>query len=943
MKIAIVAPAPVPAVFGGAERLWRGLHEGLSRRGHQVELLTRRFPETNLQEILDGYEYFANLDVSRFDLVISGKYPAWMITHPRHVIYLLHPLRGLYDTYPPHLGQLADSVGGRELLSKLDSCSNQQEIIACGRSILSELAKDDALLSHPGPLARELVHRLDAVAMAPNRVAAFAAISEEVAGRADYLPSDRPVLVSHPESDLPVGLSLSEAESEGPVFFTASRLDRPKRIELMIEAFHLLTNQRASLLIAGDGPDRARLERFVGTNHRIQFLGRIPESDLVARYHQATAILFVPHREDFGYITLEAIRSGTPVITTTDSGGARELLETNVGGIVVEPNPPAIAAAMRALADNPLQRWILGLNGQRRAQRANWSELWRIIEDLDPAQSTDRPKVLSLSTFAIDPTIGGGQRRVRHLTRELARHADVTVLTLSGSGRLRGSGAPAIKRRVLELGLTEVVVPRSPQHRNAEAEITRVAGLPVDDITCAALWEANPAFIDELEAQLANADVVVVSHPFLAPALRHRLGDTPLIYDSHNAEAQFKATVLNRESSGRWLLELTTEAERLASLVAVSVTACTQADVSALQQLAPESEATFTVIPNGVDTLALPRRQIDRVPTAKAELLALAGVTDPSEHDRPVAVFVGSWHPPNLDAARLILEAAAQCPGWTFVLAGSHTISLDAGNQANIYLIPTFAEESLYPLIAGADVALNPMVSGGGSNLKLYDYLAVGVPVLTTEIGARGLANPDQIVWTCDQTSESIARGLDHIHRHPNQARNRSDAGRALVEKQMDWRGLGQLWSKVVLGPDSDLPEARKPRPDPPEMIVASAPPPSPDPTIELMTRITNTALRPQPPKDIASMDPTLRENLRRMATNKMAGQELPVSARLKPIKRALIRAGKIVTNEQVVFNEATVDAVQALSEQVQELSNQIDQLGARIPASETSGDTSRS
>ena len=46
--------------------------------------------------------------------------------------------------------------------------------------------------------------------------------------------------------------------------------------------------------------------------------------------------------------------------------------------------------------------------------------------------------------------------------------------------------------------------------------------------------------------------------------------------------------------------------------------------------------------------------------------------------------------------------------------------------------------ERLQPLLAAADVAVNPVDSGSGSNVKLAEYLASGIPVVTTAIGLRG-------------------------------------------------------------------------------------------------------------------------------------------------------------------------------------------------------------
>ena len=101
MKIAIVAPCPIPYVVGGAEKLWWGLAAHFNEHTeHQAEFIKLPSPEHDLPSLIRSYEAFSTLDLGAFDLVISGKYPAWIVGHPRHVCYMLHRLRGLYDSYP---------------------------------------------------------------------------------------------------------------------------------------------------------------------------------------------------------------------------------------------------------------------------------------------------------------------------------------------------------------------------------------------------------------------------------------------------------------------------------------------------------------------------------------------------------------------------------------------------------------------------------------------------------------------------------------------------------------------------------------------------------------------------------------------------------------------------------------------------------------------------
>ena len=99
MKIAIVAPLPQPWMTGGAERLWQGLLEHLNHRTtHKADLVKLPSPEADFWSLMQSYERFSRLELTGFDAVIVGKYPAWMVEHPMKVCYMLQRLRGLYDS-----------------------------------------------------------------------------------------------------------------------------------------------------------------------------------------------------------------------------------------------------------------------------------------------------------------------------------------------------------------------------------------------------------------------------------------------------------------------------------------------------------------------------------------------------------------------------------------------------------------------------------------------------------------------------------------------------------------------------------------------------------------------------------------------------------------------------------------------------------------------------
>ena len=123
-------------------------------------------------------------------------------------------------------------------------------------------------------------------------------------------------------------------------YLVLSRLMPYKRIDLAIEACKRM-NRR--LIIIGDGPDRARLEKL--GDDRIEFLGR--QSDQIVNYYAARcrALLF-PGEEDFGMAPLEANAAGRPVIAYRSGGAVETVVEGQTGVFFDQPNAIALSEAI---------------------------------------------------------------------------------------------------------------------------------------------------------------------------------------------------------------------------------------------------------------------------------------------------------------------------------------------------------------------------------------------------------------------------------------------------------------------------------------------------------------------------------------------------------------------------------------------------------------------
>ena len=108
--------------------------------------------------------------------------------------------------------------------------------------------------------------------------------------------------------------------------------------------------------------------------------------------------------------------------------------------------------------------------------------------------------------------------------------------------------------------------------------------------------------------------------------------------------------------------------------------------------------------------------------------------------DRHLALFIASWHEPNVIAAEALVELALDVSSVQFLIVGSVGMALQPRRLPdNVELMGTVSPEFKQAVLGVADVALNPVTTGSGTNIKMLDYFAAGVPVVSTRFGARGL------------------------------------------------------------------------------------------------------------------------------------------------------------------------------------------------------------
>ena len=859
MKVGIIAPSSVPFRVGGAENFWWGMLHSINQdTQHQADLIKVPSRESNFWELLDNYRYFFELDVRHFDLVISTKYPAWMIQHHNHVCYIQHKLRGLYDTYPDSFAKeyVTDNREITKLQGFMRSNQGRREAlkeffpwIDLLRSRQDYLPKD--AFNFPGPLIREIVHFLDGIGLAPSVIKKYCAIADNVVKRQDYFPTGVEVeTIHHP----PIREDFYN-NGKSDYLFTVSRLEQgSKRIDLLIAAMKYVKAD-IKFKIGGTGSDLPYLKQLAGDDRRIEFIGFVNDRDLLKYYADAFAILYIPYDEDYGLITIEAMMSGKPVITTTDAGGPNEFVVNGETGYSVPLDPKAIAERIDYLCTHPDKAKYMGATAQKKVQEINWKNtVTKLLSGTTSASSRKQyrkvKKITVALTFPIFPPVGGGPSRIYHLYRHLARKFDIELVSFTWKNEpFQGEIAP---------GLWETRIPMSAKHLEAEKAIRESSGIHhISDVVMPRLYNLTPAYVEALKTAAADSDFLIASHPYLFPALR-AVSDLPIWYEAHNIELKMKQDMFPNHDAGRELLRATSGVENDSCQLSQLVMVCSDNDATGLRELYDIEISKCVEVPNGVDLetvnyVSWEQRQLNQQQVGIAhEFLAL---------------FMGSWHHPNVEAVGHIFKIARQLPDVKFIILGNlaeafpcytppdddeaflqdtHHLStsefLDVcfdsylnreidpeGKQywqgqidngfitrknfivqirnseefinktsnhekppVNVNFMGLVDDPTKDSVLGIVDVALNPMVSGSGTNLKMLDYLAAGVPVVSTPFGARGLGiepNKHCLLAEIDQFDQAI---LQVKNEDANLTRQRVKNAREYVAKKFDWAVIAE-------------------------------------------------------------------------------------------------------------------------------------------------------
>jgi glycosyltransferase involved in cell wall biosynthesis len=345
----LICTTQVPFTKGGAESHAEGLRRALIEAGYKAEIVALPFKWYPPTEIMRSAMAWRMLDVSAangtsVDLVIGMRFPAYLVAHERRVLWIIHQHRAAYNLHGTPFDDLSTHPEGARVREWIQECDRRfipdaRKVFANSKTVANRLKRYNNIesepLYHPPPLADKL----------------------KVGDPGDY--------VVYP-----------------------SRLEPQKRQELLIEAARLVRTP-VKVVLAGGASDASRYQKLIkqnGVSDRVTMSGFVADEELVELYANALGVCYLPFDEDYGYVTLEGMLAGKPVIVPSDGGGATEFIEHDRDGLVVAPEPGAIAHALDTLYGDRARARKMGERGREKLQTLNLS--WNtVVEKLISAAS----------------------------------------------------------------------------------------------------------------------------------------------------------------------------------------------------------------------------------------------------------------------------------------------------------------------------------------------------------------------------------------------------------------------------------------------------------------------------------------------------------------------------------------------------------------------------
>lgn len=384
-------------------------------------------------------------------------------------------------------------------------------------------------------------------------------------------------------------------------------------------------------------------------------------------------------------------------------------------------------------------------------------------------------KILFLSPTVPFPLTDGGRIRVFNLLKQIAEKSDITLLALETQ--------PTDEEGVAELqqlGVQVHLVPNAPTLPRVSLRTLINAFHRQQPITVSRY--DLPAYRQKFRELLATEDYDLVHYEMFHTAQFHTETDLPGVLSQQNVDSEIWRRLCSETANPFYKFVYWTQQrafqryERVLSPKFDVVTCTSDIDAIVFQQHCAED--AIAIIPNGVDVTHF---QPDFTTESPAHLIYI-GSMDWYPNEDAVAFF----------ADEILPSIQSEVSDVRFSIVGGNPSARVEKLAERDGVIVTGRVPEIKPYFAEATVFVVPLRIGSGTRLKILEALAMGKAIVSTSVGAEGLDLKDgEEIFIADEP-KPFAEAVTRLLTDPALRRRIGANGRARVEKDYDWRSIGE-------------------------------------------------------------------------------------------------------------------------------------------------------
>lgn len=392
-------------------------------------------------------------------------------------------------------------------------------------------------------------------------------------------------------------------------------------------------------------------------------------------------------------------------------------------------------------------------------------------------------KIFVVSPIGVYPPKSGGSLRINNLNLALSKNHDIYLLS------------QGIRRFELSSILKKSWISKI-NSKYEEYRFVNILSITVSYFLTSCTKCLPPIFSGTflnifgpsvLYEQMKDATIIQVEHPWQFEFIyKNKPSKTPIILVEHNVEFNLlEQTMRSNSIIMRRLLKICKNKEEYAVKKADAVFAVSKDDAEKLCEEFHISESKVHVIPNGVDISRF-------VPCAKSEKEKIKSSI--GLNGKKVVLFTGWKHKPNFEAVNEIFKIAENTSNENIFFLVAGRVGDSFADKKNVLF--TGYVDDIFTYFKVADLAINPMISGSGTNLKILEYLASGIPTITTKVGARGL-DIENGKHAIISEIEDFPKWIDILFENFDLYKMLEINGRELVKDKYDWNKIAKKQIEV--------------------------------------------------------------------------------------------------------------------------------------------------